>query len=135
MRKVIVAIIAITLTSCAMFSSPRTTLGTLQDAAVAARQTLRPVIDSICANEKARCGDALECPGFDMCHNVRMIIIQTLEAVQFAIADANIALAMGNEERFEEAVKRVEELLEQVQYQMEVLGIIPPAEVEDGEEA
>ena len=131
------------LASCAAFSSPTTTLGTLQDAAIAARMTMRPVIDAYCAEEKRRCDQANkveaafltsigDCPGYEMCHQVRMIVIRTLEAVQFAIADANLALALGNEERFEDAVIRVGELLVEVQNQMQLLNIIPMDE-DDGE--
>ena len=135
--------IVLTIAGCSAFSSPRTTLGTLQDAAIASRMTMRPVIDGACAEELRRCEQANklipamlisvgDCPGFDMCNKIRMIIINTLEAVQFAIADANLALAMGQEDRFEDAVMRVEELLSQIQIQMQILGIIP--EVDDGEE-
>ena len=145
MQKAIILVLALLLASCAAFSSPRTTLGTLQDAAIAARMTIRPVIDAYCEAELARCQQeqVLEvalltddpfCPGYDLCNTVRGYIINTLEAVQFAIADANLALALGNEERFEAAVVRVGELLNEVREQMQMLSIIPMDEEDDEEE-
>ena len=142
MNKLIAITLALLLAGCSAFSSPRTTLGTLQDAAIAARMTMRPVIDRICATLLAECQqeqvlevalltDEPWCPNYDTCDQIRMIIITTLEAVQFAIADANMALALGDEERYEDAVLRVGELLEEINLQMQMLGIIPGVEEEE----
>jgi di/tricarboxylate transporter len=121
---------------CASFSSPRTALGTIQDAAIAARMTIRPVIDGMCEEAKRSCDESnklttaylvntSDCPEFDACQQARMVVINTLEAVQFAIADANLALALGQEDQYDVAVARALDLLASVQKQMQILGIIP----------
>lgn len=138
MQKVILSITLI-MTGCAAFSSPRTTLVTLQDAAIAAHSSIRPVIDAYCAQAKADCDEAnkleaaylvstSDCPAFDACNKARMIIITTLEGIQFAIADANLALSLGQDERFDVAIARALSLMADVQRQMQILGIIPGAE-------
>lgn len=135
--------ITLFLAGCSAFSTPRASLATLQDAAIAARMTIRPVIDAYCASAREEC-DARnklalavfiadgpsDCPEYDVCNKVRLIIINTLEGIQFAIADANLALSLGQSERYDEAVARTLDLLADVQKQMQVLGIIPG--VEDG---
>jgi len=118
-------------TACSAFSSPRTTLGTLQDAAIAARQTIRPVIDALCADAKRKCEEGLQladmsaCPEYELCQQVRMVIIDTLEGVQFAITDANLALALSDEDRFEDAIEQARKLLIEIQRQLQILRVIP----------
>jgi hypothetical protein len=129
-------ILVVTLFGCASFSTPMASLGTIQDAAIAARMTVRPVIDGMCEEARRACDetnkleaayfvDASDCPEFDACQQVRLIVINTLEAVQFAIADANLAIALGQEDKYDAAVAKALELLANVQKQMQILGIIP----------
>ena len=128
-------------TSCATFGqTPSEHLALIQQAAVASRMTIRPVIDRLCADEARRCAEenvlvgALfrpsqspeeECPGLAMCDQVRTIIINTLQALQYAIVDANTALAIGSEERFDAAVQQAAALLIEVREQLAILGVVP----------
>jgi hypothetical protein len=136
MQKVIATLaITLMLSSCSSFSTPMASLSTIQDAAIAARMTVRPVIDGMCEEARRACDetnkleaayfvDTSDCPEFDACQQVRLIVINTLEAVQFAIADANLAIALGQEEKYDAAVAKALELLANVQKQMQILGII-----------
>jgi hypothetical protein len=137
MQKVIATLaITLMLSSCSSFSTPMASLSTIQDAAIAARMTVRPVIDGMCEEARRACDetnkleaayfvDTSDCPEFDACQQVRLIVINTLEAVQFAIADANLAIALGQEDKYDAAVAKALELLANVQKQMQILGIIP----------
>lgn len=133
MQKVIIAMSIAVLPSCSAFTSPRASLASIQDAAVAARLTIQPVIDGICDEAKRQCEESsrllpatlTNCPAYDSCNRVRIIIINTLQAVQFAIADANLAVSLGQSDRADDAIARAVELLIEVQKQMQVLGIIP----------
>jgi hypothetical protein len=142
MKHFVVLPFILCLTSCAVFGqTPQEHLALIQQAAISSRLTIRPVIDQICKAEAENCArqnqlrtasfilsPEEECPGLALCDKVRTIIIKTLEALQFAITDANTALAIGDEARYEEAVGRAAELLLEVRRQLMILGIVPGEE-------
>lgn len=124
-------VLSLSLTSCAWTQDKNATLSAVQEAAIAARMAIQPVIDATCQYELEKCGSEMlvsDCPGYELCDKVRGIIIRTLQGVQFAIVDAQTALAIGDSKSHAEAVARALDLLIQVRQQMAILGIIPGGE-------
>jgi hypothetical protein len=119
-------ILALTLTGCASFSDRMDTLKIVQDAAVAARLTVAPIVDAVCDEALDKCAAALatECPAYESCDKVRDIIARTLQAVHFAIIDAHTAAAIVDSDGYAEAVARAFDLLAQVRKQLAELRIL-----------
>ena len=124
--KYLILAAVLTLTSCANFADRAgTSLAAAQGAAVAARETLLPVVDGLCVSIAQTCRDLsdTECEALVTCQDVRRKTIKTIIAVHYAILDANTALAIGDEESTWAAIDKSLELIRQLRIQMQELGI------------
>lgn len=126
MHKYLTLLMIPILASCASFQEKAgTTLATAQAAAVSARETMVPIVDSYCRGAAEACrevGDTT-CEPLANCDQFRTQFINALIGVHYAILDANTALAVGDEESTWAAIDRALELIRQLRVQMKELGI------------
>jgi hypothetical protein len=108
---------ALLLTSCAWDHQAATdTLGTIQDAAVATRETFLPLINEVCRAAAQDCHTAgdMECKPLQVCDEVRNRVIDSFVSLQMAIADAHTASAIGDTKSAEAAIAKSIELIKQI---------------------
>jgi hypothetical protein len=95
-------------------------------AGVGLRETAFPLITAMCNDEISKCevsGDP-SCPGYHKCKNARAKIAKSFVALQFAILDANAALAIGESDSAYEAVGKVLSLLADIRKHLSESGVM-----------